>query len=166
MIYVIDAHPFIWGIKKQSRPDQTDLIPKAEEFFRWADYHRHVILLPPVVVAEILVPEPEEEVDRYLRIIKESFFVPDFDIRTAKVYSRMLHGRMEELKKNYQVLEISKQQMKVDHIIIAAARAYQAEAIVTHDKGLINFSKGIIRTDRLRDSYTFGDKNQMPIFET
>ncbi|MHA4736993.1 ferrochelatase [Dyadobacter sp. MSC1_007] len=164
MIYAIDAHPFIWGVKKQSHENQTDFIRKAEEFFKWADYHKHIVLMPTVVVAEVLVPETDEEVDRYLKIIGDRFFVPDFDKNTAKIYSRILHGRMDEIKKNYQAIEITKQQMKIDHIIVATARAHRAESIVTYDNGLITFAKGIIRTDGLRDSYPFGDAPPPSLF--
>jgi predicted nucleic acid-binding protein len=116
-------------------------------------------------VAEVLVPEIDEEVDRYLKIIGDRFFVPDFDKNTAKIYSRILHGGMEEIKRNYQAIEITKQQMKIDHIIVATARAHKAESIITYDSGLITFVKGIIRTDGLRDTYTFGDAPPPSLFK-
>lgn len=163
MIYVIDANPFVWGIKKVASEGQEDNIRKAEEFFKWADYHKHTILIPTLVVAEVLVCEPEEEVVRYLKIIREKFFVAQFDIKVARIYSRILFGRLEKIKSNCKVLEITRQQMKVDHIIVATAVSNKADIIISHDNGVKAFSEGFLKVEELRETYKFGDQQSLTL---
>lgn len=153
MKFAIDAHPFIWGIKKKATEGQTDNIRKAEEFFKWADANKHIIMIPTVVLAEILVGETDENRDRYLKIINKNFVIAPFDARVANVYSKILTTKKDQILKNNNIVGITKQQMKIDHIIIATAKANGVEALITQDKGLIKFSDGIINTENLKENY-------------
>src|SRR5438552_473289 len=72
MIVCIDAHPIIWGIKKQSTTGQEDMIGKAEYFFHWVDEQKHDVIIPAIVVAEILAPEPVTTHSQILEVLNQN----------------------------------------------------------------------------------------------
>ncbi len=149
MIVCIDSQIFVWGIKKDSTAGQEDMIPKAEFFFKWVDEHKHNLLIPSIVVAEVLAPEPIEKYNDYLQIINQNFIVVNFDSRAATKYAQLLNGKFDNLKELAKENGIRREKMKFDHIVIACALIGKAKCIYTFDKGLKTFATGLIDVKEL-----------------
>lgn len=144
MIFCIDSQIIIWGIKNQSTDTQVDMIEKAATFFNWVDYNGHEIVIPTVVVAEILAPEPIDVRIKYSEILNKNFRVVNFDNLCALKYAQILNGKFEDVKKIGQENDWSRQKMKLDHLIIASAIANNATCIYSYDKGLKSFANNLI----------------------
>lgn len=144
MIICIDSNTFIWGIKKKADPGQEDMIPRAEYLFKWADENRHNILIPTVVLAEVLAPEPLEKYPVLLDIISKNFMVVDFDQRAASCYGQLFMNKIEASKKVAKKQKIDNQKMKIDHLIISCALVHNAACIYSTDKGLKAFGQKYI----------------------
>lgn len=145
----IDSNVFIHGIKRNT--GQDDLIEKAEYFFEWVQEEKHEIIIPTVVIAEILAPEPLEKYPVYMDIINRSFIVSDFDSRAATQYGILLMNKIEEVKKIADEKGIPKNRVKVDHQIIACAIIHGADRILTNDVGLMTFGNTHIEIKYLKD---------------
>lgn len=144
MIICIDSQVIVWGIKKQATKGQEDMISKAETFFNWVDNNEYDIIIPAIVVAEVLAPEPETIRANYLKTLTTGFVIVPFDTRAAFKYADILHGRFNELKAAADQIDISKHRMKADHMIIATAIVNNANCIYSYDKGLTTFGSGFI----------------------
>lgn len=144
MILCLDSMVLVWGIKKSPTVGQESMVRLAEHFFDWADRHEHELIIPTVVLAEVLAPEPPDKREQYLHVIEEAFLVKNFDIRAALKYAQMLHSRFEEVKNLATEQNVTRQRMKIDHIIIATAMVNNANAIVSYDTPLKKFSEGFI----------------------
>lgn len=144
MLCCIDSNTFIWGIKKQSSPSQVDMIPRAEYLFDWLDTNGHEILIPTIVLAEVLAPEPLEKQAVITDIISKKYRLQDFDIRAAYHYGQLLMNRIEEAKINAKEFNIDNQKMKVDYLIVASAMAAGASCIYSTDSHLKSFGNRVI----------------------
>lgn len=146
MICCIDSNIFIWGIKKQS--DQ-DMIDRASYLFRLMDENKSILLIPTVVIAEVLAPEPLQKHAVIMDKLSKNTIIADFDMRAATIYAHLFQNKIEELKKIADQNGIDNQKMKVDHLIIASAMAHSADCIYTHDNGLSAFGKKYIEIREL-----------------
>ena len=144
MILCIDSMVIVWGIKKKPTDGQESMIGAAEYFFEWADQQEHEIIIPTVVLAEVLAPETLEMREQYLHVIEEAFLIKNFDIRAALKYAQMLNSRFEVVKNIASEQNVTRQRMKIDHIIIATAMVNSAHAIVSYDGPLKKFAEGFI----------------------
>ena len=149
MVYCIDSNIIVWGIKKQATRGQEEMIARAEKFFARADEYGDYIVVPTIVLAEILAPEPPTIRAKYLEIINSAFIVAPFDSRAALKYAEMLHGRVDEIKTIATNTDTTRQRMKADHMIIATAIVNNANCIYSTDKGLKAFSNGYIDVNEL-----------------
>ena len=170
MIYCIDSSVIIWGIKKQASTGQEDMIARAENFFEKADKFNDEIIVPSIVLAEILAPEPVEARVRYLEIISKHFIVVDFESRAALKYAELMHGRFPDIKKLSEENNISRQKMKADHMIVAVAIVNNANCIYSTDSGLRTFGKEFIDIRELpplkQNTLDGGALTQTKLFET
>jgi len=144
MTICIDSQVIVWGIKRQPTKGQEEMVSKAEYFFEWADSNGHEIIIPTIVVAEVLAPEPETIRSKYLETLTKGFIVVNFDTRSALKYAQLLNGRFEEVKKLQEETGTIRQKMKADHMIIATAITNNASCIYSYDKGLTKFAQGYI----------------------
>lgn len=149
MIFCIDANTFIWGIKKIATAGQESMIQRAEYLFQMADEQKHQIMIPTVVLAEVLAPEPLEKYPVLMEVIQKNFIVADFDARAASRYGVLFMNKIEELKKTAKKSKVSNQQMKIDHLIIATALVHNASCIYSHDPGLKAFASRYIEVKDL-----------------
>lgn len=149
MIYCVDSNIIIWGIKKQATSGQEDMIARAEKLFRRVDEYEDYIIIPSVVLAEILSPEPPAIRVKILEILTKSFIVAPFDERAALKYAEIVSGRFEEVKNLADEANIPRQKMKVDHMVIAIALVNGANCIYSTDKGLKTFANGLIDVKEL-----------------
>ncbi len=144
MICCIDSNTFIWGIKRKADPGQEHMIPRAEYLFQWLDENKHHALLPTVVLAEVLAPEPLEKYPVLMERIQKSFMVVDFDIRAAARYGQLFMNRIDFVKEVAKEHNTTNQKMKIDHLIIASALLHGASCIYSTDGGLKAFGQKFI----------------------
>jgi len=144
MICCIDSNTFIWGIKKKATSGQEDMIPRAEYLFEWLHDNKHQILIPTVVIAEVLAPEPLEKYPILMDIINRGFMIADFDVRAASRYGQLFMNKLKESKKIAKQNSISTQKMKIDHLIISCALIHNAACIYSTDTGLRAFGQKFI----------------------
>lgn len=149
MICCIDANTFIWGIKKQCTPGQEEMMQRAEHLFNWMDENKYSVMMPTIVVAEILSPEPLEKHPVFMERIMKTFMVPQFDIRAASMYATMFRNKVEEIKKLAKENNIDTQKMKTDHLIIACAVVNGANCIYSNDNGIKIFGQKYIEVKDL-----------------
>jgi len=141
MICCIDSNTFIWGIKKKADPGQEHMIERAEYLFEWIDTNKYTIMIPTVVLAEVLAPEPLEKYPVIMEAISRNCMIADFDIRAASKYGVLFMSKIEEVKKLAKKHKIDSQKMKIDHLIIACALVHNAGCIYSTDAGLKAFGQ-------------------------
>lgn len=149
MIFCIDAHTFIWGLKQKCDEGDEHLRDRAIHLFKFIDDNKHQVMLPTVVLGEVLSVEPLENYAVIMDKIGKNFIVADFDQRSSMKYAQLFMNKIEELKKLSQENEISRQKMKVDHLIVACAIVGGANCIYSHDKGLKAFGQKYIEVKDL-----------------
>lgn len=148
MICCIDANVYIWGVKKQG---DIDMIERAQHLFKWMDDNKHQVMLPTIVLAEILAPEPLEKHPVIMEVVTKNFIVADFDLRASSRYAILFMNKIEALKKIAAENDIDNQKMKVDHLIVATALVGGANCIYSHDRGLKTFGQRHIDVKDLPD---------------
>lgn len=141
MILCIDSNVFIWGIKKKATKGQDEMIARAEYLFEWADTSKHQILIPSIVLAECLAPEPLEKYPVIMEKVYKGFMIADFDTRAAAKYGQIFMHRIEEMKKIAKEAKIAIPKMKMDHLIIASALVHNAAIIYSNDPGIRKFGQ-------------------------
>lgn len=144
MIVCIDSQIIVWGIKEQATSGQEEMIGKAQSFFRWIDENGHDCIIPSIVVAEVLSPEPPEIRAAYLETLTQGFVVVNFDVRAGMKYAELLYGKFQQAKETATNLGVDKHTMKADHMIIATALANGANCIYSYDKAMKAFATGHI----------------------
>ncbi len=144
MIVCLDSMICVWAIKKQANDNQKHHLDNAEYLLELIDENKWKVIIPTVVIAEILMVEPEEKYQEYLETINKSFIVAEFDVRAATKYSQILNKNLPDLKKIAKEEGVSRDKMKVDHLILACALVNGAKVIYTHDEKLSRFSEGLI----------------------
>lgn len=146
MICCIDANIFIWGYKKQG--DQ-EMIDRASHLFNLMDERGDILMIPTVVIAEVLAPEPVEKYPVIMDKIRKNVIIGEFDLMAASIYANMFRNKIEELKKIAHENGIDNQKMKVDHLIIASAIKQGANCIYSNDHGLHTFGQKFIDVKQL-----------------
>lgn len=144
MIYCVDSNIIVWGIKKQATDGQEEMIARAEKFFSRIDEYQDYVIIPTIVLAEVLAPEPTIIRAKYLEILNKTFVIAPFDARAALKYAEMMSGRLEEVKTISNDIGIPRQKMKADHMVIATAIVNGANCIYSTDTGLKAFANGYI----------------------
>lgn len=168
MIYCIDSNIIIWGIKKQATPGQEEMIARAEQFFFHADEYEDIILVPTMVLAEILAPEPPQIRAKYLEILSKNFVLVSFNEMASLKYAELLYNRFEDVRNIATSTNVTRQRMKVDHMIIATALVNNAAAIYSTDQGLKSFAQGYIDVRDLppiKTTLPFQASKQTDLFE-
>lgn len=143
-IVCLDSQIVIWGIKNQSSSGQVVMIERTREFLDQLDEKGIQVLIPTIVIAEILIPEPLDNQIKILNIITEHFIVGDLTIPIAQKFAQLFSENkdLRDLLKEQENLR--KDKMKFDHIIIATALHYGASCIYSYDPHLKSFANNKI----------------------
>lgn len=144
MIICLDSMICVWAIKKQANEGQEHNLDNAQYLLEHIDENGWKVIIPTVVIAEILMVETEDKYQEYLDIINKNFIVADFDTRAAIKYAQILNTNFSELKRLAKEEGLSREKMKVDHLILSCALTHGAKAIYTTDKRLTDFAKDLI----------------------
>lgn len=147
MIYCIDSHIFIWGVKDQAETHDQHLKEKSKKLIKWLQDSKHQILVPNIVIAECLIREKKENHSKILSEAYKRFIVVDFDTRCALKYGEIL-----SLDKWHNAQEIRvklngvREKMKLDHMILCCALVNGANGLITDDPAFTKFCEPHIKT--------------------
>jgi predicted nucleic acid-binding protein len=131
----IDSQIFIWGIKKQSNPTQSHLIPYAKSFFEFLSRNNDKILLPAPILSEILAPVPVSEHSKILVLLDKRFQVAPFDNLAALKCAELINIALtsQERIESAEEHKVPKNKMKYDCMIVAIAITRKANCIYSND---------------------------------
>lgn len=141
----LDNHVLIWGIKEEASPGQEPMIPLAKSYLKHlADTSTNVII-PSVVVAEFLMRIPTQLHATVTNLFNKSFTVAPFDTAAATNFARIWQTQKDKNLIEELILSgKTKQELKIDSMIVAIAVSRGAELIISHDEGLKRFADGFI----------------------
>ena len=141
-----DSHVIIWGIKEQATPGQEEMVTKTKTFLEHLDKNGIKALIPSVVVAELLMCLPRETHAMFCNLMHRHFIIPPFDLGAASHFARIWRSRKGDtsLGQSTQGVNVSRNRLKVDCMIVATAVARGASCIYSHDKKLQKFAEGHI----------------------
>ena len=141
-IICLDNHPLIWGIKEQCTDGQEDMIPLTKKFIESID-NDTAVLIPAIVVAEFLLPIPQDLHAMVINLFNRNFIIAPFDALCASKFSLIWNTNKndaQELLKN----GATRAELKADSLIVATAVARKAECIYSYDRWIRTIAKGFI----------------------
>lgn len=142
----IDSQIFIWGIKRQSKPDQKNMIELAVRFIDKLSREDAKLLLPVPMMTELLSPVPVSDHASIISLMDKRFLIAPFDNLAAIKCAELLHTvanekDIQEYKENH---SIPKAKIKYDCMIAAIAITRRASIIYSNDADLKKFACGQI----------------------
>lgn len=147
-IICLDSHVLVWGIKEQSTEGQEEMIPRTKRFIEGIDDDTSV-LIPAIVIAEFLIPIPQESHAKVITEFNKNFIIAPFDALCASKFS-LIWNTNKSLEREEQINSgITRAELKADSLIVATAVAYKAECIYSHDKWIKSFAKGFIEVKEI-----------------
>lgn len=162
-VVCLDTQIIIWGIKKQSIPAQTEMIYKSARLIQNLKESRAKILIPTPVIFELLLPIVADKREKFLSFMNRNFMVIPFDAKSAVFASRIRQEKMDAAMKEAVKgdANITRNHIKVDCMIVAAAYVYGASIIYSHDDHVTKFASGYIPVEKIPDM-----PFQAPLFDT
>ncbi|MBN2580250.1 MAG: type II toxin-antitoxin system VapC family toxin [Pirellulales bacterium] len=151
----------IWGVRGESTTGQEDLIHRAKTYIRFLSDKGHSILLPTPVIAEYLTPFNEENRQKQLKIIQESFRIAPFDLYAAFIAAG-IQSRKDLLKGIQSDYGKSRTEIKTDCFIVAIAKACRVDKLISHDPGLRKLAEGHVTAIDIPEIHT---QNNLPGIE-
>ena len=148
MLVCLDTNIVIWGILEQSHPSQTEMIGRAKLLIESLTKNKAKIMLPSPVVTELLINIPQENHAPIIDIISRRFIIESFDMQASLHYVRLWHLK-ETQRQQARSLNIPKNTIKFDIMILAIAVAKGASVIYSHDKDIHKLGDGIIPVENL-----------------
>lgn len=141
----LDSHILIWSIKEEATPGQETMIPKSKAFLRWLDDTDTKVLIPSVIVAEFLMRIPPEIHTTVNNLLQRDFLIAPFDVQAAAYFSKIWQAKKEQrIIRELISSGKTRQELKVDSMIVAIAVARGASCIYSYDEGLEKFANGYI----------------------
>lgn len=143
-IVCLDTQVLYWGIRGHSNPVKDErLIQHAMGFLRWLKEERHDVIIPSIVVGEMLVAIPEDEMAEVLARFDRDWIVAAYDIRAAYHFAVMRRDhitqkRVKELRKLDP--SVTRRELHADQMIIATAIAHGANTVYSHDNKLLSLA--------------------------
>tara|TARA_Y100000310_G_C20069107_1_gene528503 strand:+ start:51 stop:551 length:501 start_codon:yes stop_codon:yes gene_type:complete len=141
-----DNHVLIWGIKEEASPGQEDMIPRAKSFIKELDESNTKVLIPSVVIAEFLMRIPPEAHTTITNLFSKSFLVASFDTAAASHFATIWQAKKNQggIAKIQEEMGTTREELKVDALIVATAVSHQVERIYSHDRGVKAFGEGFV----------------------
>lgn len=141
----LDTCIVILGVlKEKSDPDQQILVDRSTALLKLIEKNRDSVVLPSIVVGQFLVHISREEHGEVLARLDRNWMIADFDIRAARQFAQMRHGRstaedLKELQKTNP--SATRQELFADTMIAATAIVNGATKVYTRDKGFVTMAK-------------------------
>jgi predicted nucleic acid-binding protein len=137
-----DTQTLIWGVQAYATPGQEDMVARARRYIAFLQKQNERLMVPAPVVAEYLAGFEPEKQQRQLQQIEHHFVVAAFDIHAATLAAQILARRPEVEQLQREDYEGRRQKLRIDVFIVATAIAHAADALISHDPGLVKLSTG------------------------
>ena len=149
----LDSQVIIWGIKKQAKSDQTNMIAIADTFIKHLSQNGYEIIIPSPVLSELMVRMPLDKHAAFVDYMQSSFMIASFDALAAMKCAEMMaaYKTDEELKQYREENRTTNATVKYDHQIAAIACVWNCEYVCSYDRNLKNFAKGFIEVREMPD---------------
>jgi predicted nucleic acid-binding protein len=140
-IVALDTNILTWALKEKATSGQEEMIPRCQAFLTWLDRRHDIILVPEIVISELLMDIPEDQHTDFLSRIDNLGFLTQPHDRHASLLAARMWRKCKQMSKTG--ITISRKQLRVDILILAAAIAGQASIFYTNNtKDFIRFSGG------------------------
>lgn len=142
-----DTAVLLWGIQGTSRASQNEMILRTQRYMQSLAKQRTRVCIPAPVVAEYLAGFEPSEHEKQLLLLDKSFFIAAFDLKAAVLAARITaqHCMLRQIR---QECGQSRQQLRVDAMILATAVVAGAQTLVSQDshmQQLAQFLPGTIQ---------------------
>ncbi len=149
-IVALDTNILTWALKEKATPGQEEMIPRCQAFLAWLDRRHDIMLVPEIVISELLMDIPEDQhTDFLLRIDHLGFLTQPHDRHASLLAARMWRKSkqasqttsIQQASQTTAAQAISRKQLRVDILILAAAIAGNASVFYTNNtKDFIRFA--------------------------
>lgn len=139
----VDTQTIVWGVRRLATPGQEDMIPRAVALFEKCERDGHLVIIPTIVLGELLAAVPLDNHPEFVRLIQRRFLVAPFDAAAALVYGRLWQAHKAEVipHAKEEIVELTRAEIKADHMIAAVAVARRCDQLCTADKALVRFAQ-------------------------
>jgi predicted nucleic acid-binding protein len=147
----LDTQFIIWGIQKNARYNQMDMISKTERFLHWLDKNQFRVVIPSIVVAEVLQGIPDHKRDDFLSALRTSYVIVPFDALAAVHFARI------SMKIIIPDGGLTRTILKADRLIVATAAAKKVHCLYSNDSGVAKVAEGFVKVSEMPDIPTQAD---------
>jgi predicted nucleic acid-binding protein len=138
----LDTQILIWGIQEEASPGQEDMIRRATYLFRLLTQSKTTIIISSIVVGEFLVGIPLNMHRTVVNLIGQGFVTAPFDLQAAAEFARLWDDRQKRniIRDLQEIQKATREELKVDCLIVATAIAQKASCIYSCDGKLKAFA--------------------------
>lgn len=137
---LLDTNILIWGVLQGGdTPEEREMIKKAAAYLDKAAKDGRTMAISMVTVGEFLVCVPQEEHEKYLALLQESFAILPYDLAAAQKAAVIFSKDFAKMKSSYKG---RRGLLRQDIQILASALAHgNVSVIVTEDGGFQDMAK-------------------------
>lgn len=152
----LDAQIYIWGIKKESIPEQKQMINLAERFIDYLEKKDIKVILPTPLITELTWTMEENMRKKFIQNLTQHFIQAPFDAVCAVICSGILNKYTKD--PNYKQIknEIGKRKLKYDALIASIAIKNECDCIFTMDNDF-EIVKNHIEIKKIPDNLSLFD---------
>lgn len=143
-IVCVDTNVLILGMHDKTERKQQDGVFQAKTFLKDCSEKKIRVIVPSIVVAEFLIGVPEDKQDALTALISTKFVVAPLDTRISVQVARLW-------KRNKGIVVASRNELKVDCIIVATAVSYRVSCIYSDDEHIPKIAKEQVPVRKITD---------------
>jgi predicted nucleic acid-binding protein len=139
----VDTQTVIWGVRRVATAGQEDMIPRAVALFQRCAKDRDLVVVPTVVLGELLAGVPVDSQPEFVRQVQRRFVLAPFDAAAALAFGRLWQEHKEKVipQARTEMADLTRAEIKADHMIAATALARRCDHLCTADKALARFAE-------------------------
>ncbi len=146
-IICLDTQLIQWGVLQHAGKATQNYVAAATGFIRWLDQQRVDIIIPSIIVGELLAPVPRSEHNQILSRLSQDWLIVDYDLRAARLFAEMRYDTdikrlIDDIRRGDPYA--TRKHLVADIMIIATARAHNAERIYSHDGNFLKLCSSYI----------------------
>ncbi len=150
----IDTQILYWSVVKKAAPGAEELMPLAGDFMKWIDANQHNVLIPTIVVGEMLIPIPDQDMPKVLEQFSADWMIVPYDLKAANIFSRLrreiiIKNRIHDIRKLHP--DVTKRELSADLMIVATAIANEVDCLYSHNEDMRSIAEGFIITKNFLD---------------
>lgn len=157
-VVCLDSQVVVWGVKKQCRPGQEQMIVKAEWLIKELEEQKAIAIIPAPAMAELLSPLNDDEANDFMDLVKDVFRVPSFDMAAARMCAKLFTERNRDpsIRVYRKEREITRETMKFDLQIVSIAIVNGCDCIYSEDPDIAKFAGTAIKVLTVPPVYVQG----------